>query len=91
MTYQFERFTPECQKKLRLIELTGLASQLSKSTDCQDAFQLAEFCHYYAAIHVDMIADRFPKPLKLGGRLYWPEHIVDDYLMVIHEAGCNRG
>ena len=48
MTYQFERFTPECQKKLRLIELTGLASQLSKSTDCEDAFHLAEFCHSYA-------------------------------------------
>ena len=48
MTYQFQRITPECQKKLRLIELKGLASQLSKSTDCEDAFQLAEFCHSYA-------------------------------------------
>lgn len=48
MTYQFERFTPECQKKLRLIELIGLASQLSKATDCEDAFRLAEFCHAYA-------------------------------------------
>jgi predicted DNA-binding transcriptional regulator AlpA len=44
-----------------------------------------------AAIYVDMNAGRFPKPLKLGRRLYWPEHIVDDYLMAIHEAGCNRG
>ena len=48
MTYQFERFTPECQKKLRLIELQGLASRLSKSTDCEDAFRLAQFCHSYA-------------------------------------------
>lgn len=48
MTYQFQIITPECQKKLRLTELQGLASQLSKSTDCEDAFQLAEFCHSYA-------------------------------------------
>ena len=48
MTYQFERFTPECQKKLRLIELQGLGSRLSKTTDCEDAFMLAQFCHSYA-------------------------------------------
>ena len=48
MTYQFQIITPECQKKLRLIELQGLASQLSKSTDCEDAFQLAQFCSQFA-------------------------------------------
>jgi hypothetical protein len=48
MTYQFQIITPECQKKLRLIELQGLASQLSKSTDCEDAFQLAQFCFQLA-------------------------------------------
>jgi hypothetical protein len=48
MTYQFQRITPECQKKLRLTELQGLASKLSKTTDCEDAFQLAQFCHSYA-------------------------------------------
>ena len=48
MTYQFKRFTPECQKKLRLIELQGLASRLSKTIDCEDAFRLAELCHSYA-------------------------------------------
>ena len=48
MTYQFQTITPECQKKLRLIELQGLASQLSKSTDCKDAFQLAQFCYQFA-------------------------------------------
>ena len=48
MTYQFQKITPECQKKLRLIELQGLASQLSKTTDCEDAFRLAQFCHSYA-------------------------------------------
>lgn len=48
MKYQFQRITPECQKKLRLIELQGIASQLSEITDCEDAFRLAEFCHSYA-------------------------------------------
>jgi hypothetical protein len=48
MTYQFQRITPECQKKLRLIELQGLASQLSKTTDCEGAFQLAQFCSQFA-------------------------------------------
>lgn len=48
MTYQFQIIAPECSKKLRLIELQGLASQLSKTTDCDDAFQLAQFCHSYA-------------------------------------------
>jgi hypothetical protein len=48
MTYQFEKFTPECRKKLRLIELQGLASQLSKTTDCEDAFRLAQFCSQFA-------------------------------------------
>jgi len=48
MTYRFERFTPECRKRLRLIELQGLASQLSKTTDCEDAFRLAQFCSQFA-------------------------------------------
>lgn len=48
MTYQFQIITPECQKKLRLIELQGLASQLSKTTDCEDAFHLAQFCSQFA-------------------------------------------
>lgn len=53
MTYQFQIITPECQKKLRLIELQGLASQLSKTTDCEDAFWLAQFCHSYADNFID--------------------------------------
>lgn len=48
MTYQFDNFTTECRKKLRLIELQGLASLLSKTTDCEDAFRLAEFCSQFA-------------------------------------------
>lgn len=49
MTYQFENFTTDCRKTLRLIELQGLASQLSKTTDCEDAFRLAQFCSQFAA------------------------------------------
>ena len=48
MTYQFQRITPKCQKKLRLIELQGLASKLSKTTDCEGAFQVAQFCSQFA-------------------------------------------
>lgn len=48
MTYQFERFIPEWQSKLRLIELQGLVSQLIKTTDCEGTFRLAQFCHSYA-------------------------------------------
>jgi hypothetical protein len=59
MTYQFQRITPECQKKLRLIELKGLASKLSKTTDCEDAFQLAQFCSQLATkfINADISKD----------------------------------
>ena len=53
MTYQFQRVPPECQKKLRLIELHGIASQLSKTTDCEDAFRLAQFCSRFAAKFVN--------------------------------------
>lgn len=48
MTYQFQIITPQCQKKLRLTELQGLASQLSEMTDCEDAFRLAQFCSQFA-------------------------------------------
>ena len=48
MTYQFQRITAECSEKLRLIELQGLASKLSETTDCEDAFQLAQFCSQLA-------------------------------------------
>ena len=59
MTYQFQMITHECQKKLRLIELQGLASQLSKTTDCEDAFRLAQFCSQFATkfINADISKD----------------------------------
>ncbi|SDP52955.1 transcriptional regulator, AlpA family [Sulfitobacter litoralis] len=33
-----------------------------------------------AAIYNDMASGRLPKPLKLGGRLYWPEGELDAHL-----------
>lgn len=33
-----------------------------------------------SAIYVDLAAGRLPQPLKLGGRLYWPESAVDEHL-----------
>jgi prophage regulatory protein len=38
-----------------------------------------------AAIYVDMKVGRFPKPLKLGGRVYWPEEVVDAHLAAMRE------
>jgi hypothetical protein len=87
MTYQFERFTPECQKKLRLIELQGLASKLSKTTDCEDTFQLAEFCHSYAdnfihaAVPKDVLADACSACAALMVAAMFMETINDKGLM----------
>lgn len=33
-----------------------------------------------SAIYLDMEAGRLPQPLKLGGRLYWPEDELDAHL-----------
>lgn len=33
-----------------------------------------------SAIYVDLEADRLPQPIKLGGRLYWPESEIDAHL-----------
>jgi prophage regulatory protein len=33
-----------------------------------------------SAIYLDLAAGRLPKPVKLGGRLYWPEGDVDTHL-----------
>ncbi|MDG2407276.1 MAG: AlpA family phage regulatory protein [Paracoccaceae bacterium] len=34
-----------------------------------------------SAIYVDLEAGRLPKPIKLGGKLYWPEQEIDDFLL----------
>lgn len=33
-----------------------------------------------SAIYGDIAAGRLPQPLKLGGRIYWPESALDDFL-----------
>jgi len=36
-----------------------------------------------SAIYVDLEAGRLPKPMKLGGRLYWAEDVVDAHLRAL--------
>ena len=33
-----------------------------------------------SAIYLDLAAGRLPQPLKLGGRLLWPEEDIDAHL-----------
>ncbi len=35
------------------------------------------------SIYRDLDADRLPKPVKLGGRLYWVEEHIDDFLVAL--------
>ena len=41
-----------------------------------------------SAIYLDLAAGRLPKPLKLGGRLYWPEGDVDAHLRNLREQAA---
>ena len=34
-----------------------------------------------SAIYLDVAAKRLPAPIKLGGKLYWPEAEVDEWLL----------
>lgn len=38
-----------------------------------------------SAIYLDFEAGRLPAPIKLGGRLYWPEDEVDTHLRSLRE------
>lgn len=38
-----------------------------------------------SAIYLDLEAGRLPQPLKLGGRLYWPESDLDGHLRTLQE------
>jgi len=33
-----------------------------------------------SAIYADLAAGRLPQPIKLGGRIYWPESDIDAHL-----------
>jgi len=41
-----------------------------------------------SAIYVDLAARRLPQPVKLGGRLYWPEEDVDAHLRALREQSA---
>lgn len=41
-----------------------------------------------SAIYTDLEAGRLPQPIKLGGRLYWPEGDVDVHLQSLREKAA---
>ena len=41
-----------------------------------------------SAIYLDLAAGRLPQPVKLGGRLYWPEGDVDKHLRNLREQAA---
>lgn len=41
-----------------------------------------------SAIYIDLAAGRLPQPIKLGGRLYWPEGDIDKHLGAIREGAA---
>ena len=38
-----------------------------------------------SAIYLDLAAVRLPQPIKLGGKLYWPEGDIDAHLRGLRE------
>lgn len=41
-----------------------------------------------SAIYLDLEAGRLPQPVKLGGRLYWPEGDVDAHLRNLRDKAA---
>ena len=41
-----------------------------------------------SAIYLDLEAGRLPQPVKLGGRLYWPEGDVEAHLRDLREKAA---
>jgi prophage regulatory protein len=41
-----------------------------------------------SAIYLDLEAGRLPPPVKLGGRLYWPEGDVDAHLRTMRDKAA---
>jgi prophage regulatory protein len=39
-----------------------------------------------SAVYLDLAAGRLPQPVKLGGKLYWPEIDLDTHLRSLREA-----
>lgn len=38
-----------------------------------------------SAIYIDLATGRLPQPIKLGGRLYWPEGDLEAHLRAMSE------
>ena len=41
-----------------------------------------------SAIYIDLAAGRLPPPIKLGGRLYWPEGDLEEHLDAMREGAA---
>ncbi|MEV8468817.1 AlpA family phage regulatory protein [Fluviibacterium sp. DFM31] len=41
-----------------------------------------------SAIYADLAAGRLPQPIKLGGRIYWPEGDIDAHLRALREQAA---
>lgn len=41
-----------------------------------------------SAIYADMAAGRLPMPLKMGGKIYWPEEEVEAWLKAMREKAA---
>ena len=41
-----------------------------------------------SAIYLDLSAGRLPQPVKLGGKLYWPEGDIDAHLRGLREKAA---
>lgn len=39
-----------------------------------------------SAIYLDLEAGRLPQPIRLGGRLYWPEDEIDAHLRSLRDG-----
>jgi predicted DNA-binding transcriptional regulator AlpA len=62
------------QKMQRFLTLTELRSKLGNRSR--------------SAIYLDLAAGRLPQPVKLGGRLYWPEGDVEAHLRDMREKAA---
>lgn len=41
-----------------------------------------------SAIYIDLAVGRLPLPIKLGGRLYWPESDIEEHLSAMREGAA---
>ena len=41
-----------------------------------------------SAVYLDIAAGRLPQPVKLGGKLYWPEGDVDAHLRAMRDRAA---